>query len=374
VRRADPKNRRKGIRDMSLALSDIARLVDGRLSGDGEVVIDGAATLAVAGPGEITLADSPKFAPQLARCSATAVIVPPTFQPTDRPFITVSDVHGAFAQVVAHFRPPRTTCLPGVSSEAHIDSTARVAEDVHVHPFAFIGADVEIGRGSIVHSGVRILDGCKIGDHCVLFPNVVLYENTTLGDRVVIHANAVLGAYGFGYTTVDGRHVRTAQLGYVQVGDDVEIGAGTTIDRGTYGPTVIGSGTKIDNLVQVGHNSRLGRHNLICSQVGIAGSCSTGEYVVMGGQVGVADHLQIGDGALIGAQAGLMHDARPGKRYVGAPAMEERQFFRSVSLIQQLPELRKQLHEVQRAIIRLAGTGESDDEADAGASDIHDAA
>jgi UDP-3-O-[3-hydroxymyristoyl] glucosamine N-acyltransferase len=349
---------------MSLALSEIARLVDGRLSGDGELPIDGAATLAVAGPGEITLADNPKLAPLLARSGASAVIVPASFQPTDRPIITVSDVHGAFAQIVAHFRPPRSTSLPGVSQAAHVSATARLVEGAQVHPLAFIGEEVEIGRGSIVHSGARILDGCKIGEDCVLFPNAVLYENTMLGDRVVIHANAVLGAYGFGYTTVDGRHVRSAQLGFVQVGDDVEIGAGTTIDRGTYGATVIGSGTKIDNLVQIGHNSRLGRHNLICSQVGIAGSCTTGEYVVMGGQVGVADHLQIGDGALLCAQAGLMNDARPGKRYVGSPAMEERQFFRSVSLIQQLPEIRKQLHEVQRAIIRLAGSNDDGGESD----------
>jgi len=165
---------------------------------------------------------------------------------------------------------------------------------------------------------------------------------------------------------VDGRHQLNAQLGYVEVGDQVEIGAGTTIDRGTYGPTVIGSGTKIDNLVQIGHNCRLGRHNLICSQVGIAGSCSTGEYVVMAGQVGLADHLHIADGALLGAKAGLMTDALPAKRYLGAPAVEERQFFRSISLIQQLPEIRRQLHEAQRAIIRLAGDGgDADGRADA---------
>jgi UDP-3-O-[3-hydroxymyristoyl] glucosamine N-acyltransferase len=195
---------------------------------------------------------------------------------------------------------------------------------------------------------------------------VVLYENTVLGRQVIVHANAVLGAYGFGYSTVDGRHKLCAQLGYVEVGDQVEIGAGTTIDRGTYGPTLIGSGTKIDNLVQIGHNCRIGRHNLICSQVGIAGSCSTGEYVVMAGQVGLADHLHIADGAMLGAKAGVMPDALPGKRYLGAPAVEERQFFRSISLIQQLPEIRRQLHEAQRAVIRLAGErGDADGRAEA---------
>jgi UDP-3-O-[3-hydroxymyristoyl] glucosamine N-acyltransferase len=357
---------RKGFRTMGLPLAEIARLVDGNLTGNAELMIDGAATLPVARPGEITLADHPKLAPKLARCEASAVIVPACFQPADRPFITVSDVHGAFAKIVAHFHPPRQTHMDGISPAAFVHPTARIAAGVEVHPQAFIGADVEIAGGCIIHSGVRILDGCKMGPHCTLFPNCVLYENTILGQQVILHANAVLGAYGFGYATIDGRHKLSAQLGYVEVGDHVEIGAGTTIDRGTYGPTVIGTGTKIDNLVQIGHNCRIGRHNLICSQVGIAGSCSTGEYVVMAGQVGLADHLHIGAGALLGAKCGVMTDAVPGKRYLGAPAVEERQFFRSISLIQQLPEIRRQLHEAQRAIIRLAGEGgEAGERADA---------
>jgi UDP-3-O-[3-hydroxymyristoyl] glucosamine N-acyltransferase len=339
--------------------------VDGNLSGQGDLEICGAATLAIARPGEITLADHPRLAPQLARCEASAVIVPASMEPTDRPYITVSDVHAAFAKVVAHFHPPRQTHFSGVSPAAYVSPGAKIAENVEIHPHAFIGNDVEIGDGTVIHSGVRILDGCTIGANCLLFPNAVLYENTVLGQNVILHGGVVLGAYGFGYATVDGRHKLSAQLGYVEIGDHVEIGAGTTIDRGTYGPTVIGSGTKIDNLVQIGHNCRIGRHNLICSQVGIAGSCTTGEYVVMAGQVGLADHMQIGDGALIGAKAGVMTDALPGKRYLGAPAVEERQFFRSISLIQQLPEIRRQLHEAQRAIIRLAGTGESEKQAEA---------
>jgi UDP-3-O-[3-hydroxymyristoyl] glucosamine N-acyltransferase len=293
------------------------------------------------------------------------VIVPATFQPADRPFITVASVHAAFAKIVAGFRPPRQTRSPGISPAAFVHPSARIAEPVEIHPHATIGADVEIGAGCIIHSGVRVLDGCKMGAGCTIFPNAVLYENTILGEGVIVHANAVLGAYGFGYSTADGRHQLNAQLGYVEVGDHVEIGAGTTIDRGTYGPTVIGSGTKIDNLVQIGHNCRIGRHNLICSQVGIAGSCSTGDYVVMAGQVGLADHLHIADGALLGAKSGLMTDALPGKRYLGAPAVEERQFFRSISLIQQLPEIRRQLHEAQRAIVRLAGEAGDEERADA---------
>jgi UDP-3-O-[3-hydroxymyristoyl] glucosamine N-acyltransferase len=355
-------NRRKGFRNMGLPLSDIARLVEGTLSGKPELVIDGAATLPVARPGEITLADHPRLAPQLARCEASAVIVPATLQPTDRPYITVSDVHAAFAKIVAHFHPPRQTHFPGISPAAYVSPTAKLAPGVEIHPCASIGADVEIAENTIIHSGVRILDGCKIGPHCIVFPNAVLYENTILGRQVIIHANAVVGAYGFGYSTVDGRHKLSAQLGYVEIGDQVEIGAGTTIDRGTYGPTLIGSGTKIDNLVQIGHNCRVGRHNLICSQAGLAGSCSTGEYVIMAGQVGVAHHLHVGDGAVLGGKAGVMSDALPGKRYLGAPAVEERQFFRSIALIHQLPEIRRQLQEAQRALIRLAGDRNDEDD------------
>ena len=169
-----------------------------------------------------------------------------------------------------------------------------------------------IGDGSTIHSGVHIMAGSQIGEDVTIFPNAVLYENTIVGPRCLIHANAVLGAYGFGYGFVDGRHVLSAQLGNVVLGADVEIGAGTTIDRGTYGPTVIGEGTKIDDLVMVAHNCRIGRHNMLCSQVGIAGSTTTGDYVVMAGQVGVRDHVHIGDRAVLGAMAGVTNDVPDG--------------------------------------------------------------
>lgn len=349
---------------MSLTLSEIARLVDGRLTGDGELLIHGAATLAVATAGEITLADNPKHAGHLARCAASAVVVPESFQPEGRPTITVSDVHVAFSRIVTHFHPPRTTRRAGISPAAFIDPSAEIGEGVEIHPHASIGRDVLIGPGCVIHSGVRILDGCRIGANSTLFPNAVLYENTMLGERVIVHAGAVLGAHGFGYSLVQGKHKLCAQLGFVLIGDDVEIGAATTIDRGTYGPTVVGDGTKLDNLVQIGHNCRLGKHNLICSQVGIAGSCSTGDYVVMAGQVGIADHLHMADRSVLGAKSGVMFDTEPGKRYIGLPAIEEREAFRSAALVRQLPELKKQIQELRRAAVPAATTtGESRNEA-----------
>jgi UDP-3-O-[3-hydroxymyristoyl] glucosamine N-acyltransferase len=340
---------------MPLLLHEIASLVGGHLCGATDLEITGAATIVTARPGEITLADSPKLAPQLLRSQAAAVIVPNGFEPAGIPFITVDDVHDAFSKLVRHFRPQCQHRHIGVSHAAHISLSAKIASDVEVNPGAMIGDHVEIGPGCVIHSGVCILDGCRIGSGVTIYPNAVLYENTLVGNRVIIHACAVIGAYGFGYTLTGERYKLSAQLGYVEIEDDVEVGATATIDRGTYGPTVIGEGTKIDNHVQIAHNCRIGKHNLICSQVGIAGSASTGDYVVIAGQVGVRDHTHIGERSALGAQCGVMNDIPPGQRVVGSPAIEEREQYRVVAATFKLPEMRKKLIELERKIAALAG-------------------
>jgi UDP-3-O-[3-hydroxymyristoyl] glucosamine N-acyltransferase len=202
---------------------------------------------------------------------------------------------------------------------------------------------------------VRIMPDCVIGTGVTLYPNVVLYENTKIGDRVIIHAGAIIGGFGFGYRQVDGRHQLSAQLGNVEIAADVEIGAGTTIDRGTYGPTVIGEGTKIDNLVMIAHNCRIGRHNLICSQVGIAGSSTTGDYVVMAGQVGVRDHVHIGDRAVLCSKAGVSNDVRAGEEMLGIPAAPLRQAKLQMAAVSKLPEMRRQFRIMQRQLEELRG-------------------
>lgn len=338
---------------MSLSLAQIAELVHGKLAGDADLVITGAATLATARPGEITLCDNPKLAPQLGRSRATAVIVPPAFEPTALPTIAVDDVHAAFAKVVGQFRPQKLPREVGIHPQAVVGLSARIAPGVEVHPLAVIGDNVEIGEGCVIHSGVRIMDGCRIGRNVILFPNVVLYENTILGNRVLIHANSVIGAYGFGYSLVGGQHKLSAQLGYVEIEDDVEVGACATIDRGTYGPTIIGAGTKMDNHVMIAHNCRIGRHNLICSQSGVAGSSTTGDFVVIAGQVGVRDHVQIGERAVLGAQCGVMNDVPAGERVLGSPAIDEKEQRRIFAAMFKLPEMRKELIKLQREVQRL---------------------
>lgn len=339
---------------MDLVLGDIANLVGGQLNGDACIPISGAAIIRDASAGDITLADRAQLASQLADCRAAAVLVPPDVTPPDVPFVTVSDVHASFAKIVEHFRPPAGSQPYGVSAAAHVSPTAQLGRQVVVYPTASIGDDVRVGDGVIIYPGVRILAGSRIGNNVTLFPNVVLYENTVIGNRVIIHAGAVLGAYGFGYGLVEGRHKLSAQLGYVLIGDDVEIGAGTTIDRGTYGPTSIGEGTKMDNQVMIGHNCRIGRHNLLCSQVGIAGSVTTGDYVVMAGQVGLRDHIEIGDRAIIGAKSGVMTNVPADSVYVGYPATADREQKLKQVALSKLPEMRKQFKDLQKQVAELA--------------------
>lgn len=338
---------------MPTTLGELARLVGGELRGAASLPLTGAATTDVARPGEITLADNPDRARSLVASLASAVIASPDVDCGGKPSIVVADVHAAFATAVRHFRPQRFLSRIGVSPQAFVSPTAKLGANVDVHPGASIGDGVVIGAHTTVHSGVRIMHDCVIGTGVTLFPNVVLYENTRVGDRVIIHAGAIIGAYGFGYRQVDGRHQLSAQLGCVEIGHDVDIGAGATIDRGTYGPTVIGDGSKIDNLVMIAHNCRLGRHNLICSQVGIAGSTTTGDYVIMAGQVGVRDHVHIGDRAVLCSKAGVSNDVRAGEEVLGSPAAPLRQAKLQMAAVAKLPEMRRQFKMLQRQLEEL---------------------
>lgn len=340
---------------MQATLAELAALVGGELVGDGATVIHGALPLQEAGAGHITLIDRAERGELLASGNASAVVAPRSFVPNGLPVIRVDDVHQAFAAIVARFRPARPARRLGISPLAVVSPSAKLGKDVEIHPGVTIGEDVEIGDGTTIHAGVHIMDGVKIGPQVTIFPSVVLYENTIIGPWCILHAGAVIGAYGFGYSSVDGRHRLSAQLGNVILEADVEIGAGTTIDRGTYGSTVIGEGTKIDNQVMIAHNCRLGRHNMICAQVGIAGSTTTGDYVVMAGQVGVRDHVHIGAKAVLGAMAGVINDVPEDARLVGIPATPEREQMIKQAALAKLPEMRRQLKQLQAAVDRLAG-------------------
>jgi UDP-3-O-[3-hydroxymyristoyl] glucosamine N-acyltransferase len=249
-----------------------------------------------------------------------------------------------------------------------VAATATVGRDVAIHPLAHVGEHAEIGDGCTLHPGVHVGDRCKVGDGSVLHPNVVLYHDVVLGRRVEVHAGTVVGADGFGYRQVDGQHVKIPQTGGVEVGDDVEIGSNCTIDRGTFDATRIGAGTKIDNLVMIGHNCQIGRHNILCGQVGVAGSCKTGDYVVMAGQAGIKDHTVVGDRVIVGAQAGVHRNIPAGERVLGSPAIPVKEQRHIFAMIARLPDMHKQLRELASQVALLTAAlhgpghgGEHDD-------------
>ena len=340
---------------MQATLAELAALVDGQLIGDGDLVIHGAAPMNHATPGQITLTDDcPDRHYNLSTSRASAIVAGKAAESTGGlPTLQVDDIHAAFTKILLHFNPPRKKPRIGVSPLAVISPTAKLDEDVDVHPYATVGDDVYIGPGSTIHTGAHIMAGSKIGREVTIFPGAVLYEDTIVGARCIIHGCAVLGANGFGYTLVEGRHVLSAQLGNVILEADVEVGACTTIDRGTYGPTIVGEGTKIDNQVMVAHNCRIGRHNMLCSQVGIAGSTTTGDYVTMAGQVGVRDHVHVGNGAVLGAMAGITNDVPDGKRMIGIPATPEREQKLKQAALSKLPEMRRQMKKLQKTVEHL---------------------
>lgn len=331
--------------------------------GDGDLPIRAARPIQEAGPGDITFVEDGKYARLLKTSPASAALVGPHFllenppEPFDQPLpvIEVHDPMRAFLVVRGHLAEQARPRWQGTHPLAHVASSARIGEGVAIHPFACIGEGAEVGPGCTIHAGAVVGAGCKLGAGVILHPHVVLYEGVALGDRVEVHAGTILGGDGFGYRTHQGRHEKVPQTGTVEVGEDVEIGANCAIDRGTFGATVIGAGSKIDNLVMIGHNNKIGRHNLLCAQVGMAGSCQTGDYVVMAGQVGIKDHTEIGNQVMIGAQAGVHRNIADGQQVLGSPAVpikEQRQLF---ALIARLPTIHREMKAMKAEITRLRG-------------------
>ncbi len=339
-----------------MTLEQIAKLVDGTILGDSSTKITGVETIEGARAGDLTFAVDKRSCKKLNSCQASAALVDDSTSgfgfDYDMPIITCSNVKQAFTKIANHIRPPVNRPAVGISEQAVISETASIGKNVNIYPGVFIGEGTSIGDNTTLYPGVCILENCQIGNDVTIFPRAVLYENSIVGDRTTIHANAVIGAFGFGYDSNENGHQRGVQLGNVEISEDVEIGAGTTIDRGTFGTTRIGIGSKLDNQVQIGHNCQIGEHNLLCSQVGIAGSSETGKFVVMGGQVGIGDHIVIADDVLLCAQSGVMSDLAKGT-YFGSPCKPAREQFQTISLVGKLPEIRKQLKLQKEQIAEL---------------------
>ncbi|MDR0327757.1 MAG: UDP-3-O-(3-hydroxymyristoyl)glucosamine N-acyltransferase [Planctomycetaceae bacterium] len=335
-------------------LSELADLVGGIVVGNGSLPITGVAPLQSATNSELTFLERADRVAILQRKSkAGAVVVPTGVAPEGFSVIQVPNVLESFEKIARFLAPPRDETLHGISERAFVHPNAKIGANVAVGHFAVIEEDVVLGDNVQIHSGTHIAAGCIIGDCTTIFPNVVLYRDTIVGSRCVIHSGAVIGAFGFGYDSSQGFHKLSPQIGNVVIGNDVEVGANATIDRATYGSTIIADGTKIDNFVMIAHNCKIGKHNLLCAHTGIAGSTTTGEYVVMAGRVGVKDHVHIGDGAVIGAMAGILGDVDPNVRIVGIPATPEKEQMRIQIALQRLPEMQKQFKNLQKEFDEL---------------------
>lgn len=339
-------------------LSELAQQVGGKVVGDGRIVVHKVASIEEASSGEITFLANPRYQPLLISCKASAVIVGPGVVLESRAehlkgYIVVSDPYVAFAKILRLFNPS-TRGSGNISSQACIDPAASLEDGVTVCPHVFVGSGTRVGAGTVLHPGVFLGKQVEVGQDCVLHPNVVVCDGCRIGDRVVLHAGVVIGSDGFGYAGEGEQRVKIPQVGIVEVEDDVEIGANTTVDRATLGRTLIGRGAKIDNLVQVAHNVVVGENAIIAAQAGIAGSTRIGKDVMLGGRVGIINHLTIGDGAKIGPGSGILRSVSPGATLSsGLHAAPHREWLKVVMLLPQLPRLWSAVRNLEKKVSQL---------------------
>jgi len=334
---------------MAFTAAEIARQLQGEVLGDGTITLKGFAPADRAQPGDLTFAENENYFARAEQSAASAIIAPGAFTSVKKTVIRVADARIAFARVLPLFFPD-PTFAPGIHPSAVVATTAKIDPSAHIGPQCVIGENATIGARSVLQGLNFVGTGCQVGEDVNLFPNVTLYAHTEIGDRVRIHAGTVIGSDGFGYVLDGTAHRKVPQIGNVIIRDDVEIGSNTSVDRGALGPTVIGKGTKIDNLVQIAHNVNIGEHCLIVAHVGISGSTKLGNYVTTGGQVGIAGHLKIGNKVSIAAQSGVMHPIPDGEKWMGSPAQPDRQTKRQMIAIQHLPDLLKRVAVLERKL------------------------
>jgi UDP-3-O-[3-hydroxymyristoyl] glucosamine N-acyltransferase len=333
-------------------LRELAERLGCELRGDGDVDVGGVAGIEQAGPGDVTFLANPRYAAHLAVTRAAAVILAPGHE-APVPCLFTEQPYLAFARAVAMLRPPPRPA-PGVHPSAQVDPSAILGADVHVGALAVVGRGVRLGARSTLHPEVVLYEGVTVGEDCVLHSGVQVREGCRLGNRVVVQNGAVIGADGFGFARdAGGRYQKFPQVGIVVVEDDVEIGALTAIDRAALGETRVGRGTKLDNLVQVGHSVTIGEESVLAGQVGVAGSTRIGRRVTLAGQVGVAGHLTIGDGVVATAQTGIPGSVGEGAVVSGYPAIENRAWLKSSAVFAKLPELQKRLRALERKVESL---------------------
>jgi UDP-3-O-[3-hydroxymyristoyl] glucosamine N-acyltransferase len=335
---------------VTFTVKELANQSGGELVGDPTLKITGAASLGEATHGEISFFTNRKYIGLLRKTRASAIFVPPDFaEPINTAQIRVSNPTKAFEQVVLKFAPKPITFAPGIHPSAVVDASAQLGERVSIQPLAVVEPGAKIGDDTIIGAGSYVGHETVIGSASHIYPNVAIRERSRIGSRVIIHSGAVIGADGFGFEMVDGRHQKLQQLGIVQIDDDVEIGANTTVDRARFGRTWIQQGVKIDNLVQIAHNVVIGRNSVIVAQTGISGSTRVGERVTMAGQVGIAGHVEIGDGTIIAAKSGIPKSI-PGGVWFGYPAVPFAQAKQQFAWVHRLGKLFARVKAIEKKL------------------------
>ncbi len=356
---------------MTHRLADLAAMVGADLEGDPDRPIDGIATLLAAGPGDLSFLTNPRYRDQALASKAGAVLVsrdlsPETLADLRSDLVLCDDAYRALADLMtALFPVPEVE--PGVHETACVDASARVDPTASVDAFAVVGGGSTLGPGVVVGAHAVVGRGCSLGAGTVLHPHVVIYDGTRIGERVVVHSGVVLGADGFGFAegAESASQVKLPQVGVVVIGDDVEIGANSAVDRATFDTTTIGRGTKIDNLVQIGHNAQIGQGCILCGQAGVSGSSRIGDRVLLAGQAGVAGHFRIGDGVQVAAKSAVFQEVEDGRQVAGIPAVPIAAWRRRNALQSRLPAMRSALRALERRVGELesAGRGGRDDPA-----------
>lgn len=347
---------------MQTTVGQLAALVEGSVEGDENIAILGISSIEDAQDGDITFAETEKLLSSAGRSRASAVIAPVSASRETsvsggdgtyaKPLIRVKNPRFAFAQALRIFAP-EPKVYKGIHPTAVIGENTHLGSNASVHALAVIGDNVTLGDNCVIYPFAYIGDNVTLGDNCVVYPHVVLHDNTQIGSSVVIHSGSVLGTDGFGYMFIENRHYKIPQIGRVIVEDDVEIGANVTIDKARTGSTRIGAGTKIDNLVHIGHNVTVGKNCVIVAQVGVSGSVDIGAGVILAGQVGIKDHVKIGDGTIVGAQAGVIGDLPAGTFVSGPQARPHAQEMRAQALHYKLPDLARQVRDLEARLAAL---------------------
>ncbi|MDP2903793.1 MAG: UDP-3-O-(3-hydroxymyristoyl)glucosamine N-acyltransferase [Methylovulum sp.] len=342
---------------MPITLKDLADICNARIKGgDPSTLIESAADISAAKTAQVTQLTNTRYAQYIKNSSASACFIAEGFvldtAPESMALLISADPEMSFIKAVELLHPGQIY-HPAISPQAILDINVTLGDKLYIGPYAVIGENASIGDNSEILAGAYIGKNARIGKNCRIYPYAVIYDNVVVGDNVIIHSGAVIGADGFGYKFRNHQHVKVPQVGNVVIEDNVEIGANTCVDRGALGSTVIGAGSKIDNLVQIGHNNKIGNHVILCGQVGVSGSCHIEDYAVLAGSVGIADHVTIGQGAVVMARSGVAGNISAGAHVFGSPAKDKRTAYKEQVAISKLPELLKKVKQLEEKIHAL---------------------